>query len=48
MYHVKSQYQQSWGSIVDDDTVISKKDIKELAKIWNVSISELMEQVEKI
>lgn len=46
LYRVLPEFQEFWGSDVDDDTAVSLDDIKFFASEWGVSVDELLQQVE--
>lgn len=47
IYHVKPEYYDLWGAYEGFDTVTSEQ-IEELAREWEKTVDELMEQVEEI
>lgn len=47
IYHVKPEYYDLWGAYEGFDTVTSEQ-IEELAREWEKTVDELMEQVEEV
>ena len=44
-FKIKPQYIDLWGSDVDFDTVLTKDEIKTIAKYREIPVNELMKQV---
>lgn len=42
-YKVKPEYHSYWGSIVDDDTIITHDEVAILAREWDKNLDELIE-----
>lgn len=45
-YQVMSEYAERWG--IDADMVVDDAEIERLAREWDCTVEELMEQVEEI
>lgn len=47
-YVIKEEYWSLWGSDVNENTIVTLTEIKQLANLWDASIDELLKQVEEI
>lgn len=45
-FRVKTEYLECWG--INDETIVTSDEIKQLAREWNTSVEKLMEQVDEI
>ena len=48
VYRIKPEFYDQWGSSVDENTRITYPDLMDLARSWDVPISDLMDQVEEV
>jgi hypothetical protein len=44
-YRIKPDYIDLWGSWANSETVLTKQELIEQAKCWNIPIKQIMEQV---
>lgn len=48
-YQIKAEFYEYWGNEVNDDNnIVTENRVKELSKIWDVPVEELLEQLEEI
>ncbi len=47
-YRIKPKFLECWGADSQTGDIVSMKEIETLAIVWNVPVSELMEQVDEV
>lgn len=47
-YRIKPEYLDEWGEDVTADYVITQEELERLAREWDKSIDELLEQLEEV
>ena len=47
-YHIKPEYLSEWGDQTTEETVVTYAEVVDLAREWDVTVDELLDQLEEI
>ena len=47
-YHIRPEYLSMWGDYTPEDYVVTESELRDLAREWEKSEDELLEQLEEI
>ena len=46
-YKIKEEYIDKWGSDANDETIVTYEQVKRFAHDWEITVDELLEQLEE-
>lgn len=47
-YHIKPEYLSEWGDQTTEETVVTYAEVVDLAREWDTTVDELLDQLEEI